>query len=246
MKKLLLTVLVTVCCWAANAQWSDDPTENNRITPLATEIYDHELKVSGDGTSFVVFNRPTGGNTATFLQIIDINGNMLFSDEGMLISNEQTLSWTMVDQLLFVDDDGNAIVVVVDCRHSAGEDISYTLYKVSPTGEMLWGENGLDLCGGATYGLVADMNIIQLEDGSYVCSWMVETNNVYIQLQRISKAGELLWDEANARLYDPSTPHEYPYLVNAGDNQFIVVFSRGTIFNRNIRARKFDANCSAV
>ena len=246
MKKFLLTFFIVSICLLTFAQWSSDPTENNRITPLSTEIYDHELKVSNDGTSFVVFNRPTGGNTATFLQIIDVNGNMLFSDQGMLISNEHTLGWTMVDQLLFIDDDGNAIVVVVDCRHSTNEMISYTLYKVSPTGEMLWDENGLDLCGGMAYGTIGCMNIIQLEDGSYVCAWMVESSNLYIQMQRISKAGELLWNEADARLYDPSTPHDYPYLVNAGENQFIVVFSKGTIFNRNLRARKFDTNCSAV
>ena len=247
MKKLLFTILIATFCCIVHAQWSDNPEENNRITPLATEIYDHELKVSNDGTSFVVFNRPTGGNTATFIQIIDVNGNMLFSDQGKMISNEQTLSYTMYDQLLFVDDDGNAIVVVVDCRHSSGEDISYTLYKVSPTGEMLWGENGLDLCQGTAYGLIASMNIIQLEDGSYVCSWMVESSSLYIQMQRISKTGELLWNETDARLYDPSVYHEYPYLVNAGNNQFIVVYTKTpSIFNRNVRARKFDTNCAAV
>ena len=246
MKKVLLTALLISGYLSVTAQWSDNPAENNRITPLGTEIYDHEIKVSNDGTSFIVFNRPTGGNTATFLQIIDINGNMLFSDQGMLISNKQTLSWTMVDQLLFIDDDGNAIIVVVDCRHSAGYDISYTLYKVSPTGEMLWDDDGLDLCGGMAYGTIGCMNIVQLEDGSYVCAWMVEGSNLYIQLQRISKSGELLWNEEDVRLYNSSIPHDYPYLVNAGDNQVILVFSRGPLFSRNVRARKIDIDGTSV
>jgi len=137
MKKILFTLIILAISMVALAQWSNNPEENNRITPLATEIYDHELKVAGNGTSFVVFNRPFGGNIATFLQIIDVNGNMLFSDQGKLISNKHTWSFTMAGELLFVDDDGNALVVVADCRNSAADDMSYTLYKVSQTGEML-------------------------------------------------------------------------------------------------------------
>jgi len=246
MKNFLLTFFIATISVVAYAQWSDNPEENNRITPLATEIYDHELKVSGNGTSFVVFNRPTGGTTATYIQIVDINGNMLFPEQGKLISNKQTLSWTMTNELLFVDDDGNAIVVVSDCRNSAADDLSFTLYKVSPTGEMLWGNNGLDLCNGMAYDLVADMKIVQLEDGSYVCAWMVESSTLYIQLQRISKTGELLWNEAEARLYSSSTFYEYPYLVNAGTNQIIVVFSKGMMYNKTLKAQKFDINGSPV
>ena len=242
MKKILFTLFITAISMIAFAQWSNNPAENNRITPLATEIYDHDLKVAGNGTTFVVFNRPMGGNTATFVQIIDINGNMLFSDQGKLISNKHTWSFTMAGELLFVDNDGNALVVVADCRNSAADDMNYTLYKVSQTGEMLWGENGLDLCGGLSYGLVADIKIVQLEDGSYVCAWMVESSTLYIQLQRISKTGELLWNESVTRLYSTSAFHEYPYLVNAGNNQVIVVYQKGVMYNKTLRAQKFDIN----
>ena len=247
MKKILFTLFITAISMIAFAQWSSNPAENNRITPLATEIMDHDLKVTNNGTSFVVFNRTFGGNIATFLQIIDVNGYMLFSDQGKLISNKHTWSFTMAGELLFVDDDGNALVVVADCRNSAADDMSYTLYKVSQTGEMLWGENGLDLCGGMAYGLVADIKIVQLEDGSYVCAWMVEgTTTLYIQLQRISKTGELLWNETVTRLYSTSALHEYPYLVNAGNNQVIVVYQKGVMYNKTLRAQKFDINGAPV
>jgi len=83
------------------------------------------------------------------------------------------------------------------------------------------------------------MKIIQLEDGSYVCAWEVEgTTTVYIQLQRISKTGELLWNEAVTRLYSASTFYEYPYLVNAGNNQALVVFSKGMMYNKTIKSAK--------
>ena len=247
MRKLLLTVLVAAGCLVATAQWSDDPSENNRITPLSTEIYDHDLKVSKAGTSFVVFNRPTEGTTATFLQIVDVNGNMLFPEQGKLISDKPTLSWTLVNELLFVDSDGNAILLVSDCRNSSGNGLSYTLYKVSPTGEMLWGANGLDLCNGMAYDLVACMKIVQLEDETYVLAWSVyHGNDSYIQMQRISKTGQLLWNESEARIYNATVPHEYPFLVNAGNNQIIVVFSRGSMYSKTVRAQKFDINCAPI
>ena len=248
MKNLFLTLLITAIGMIAFAQWSNDPAENNRITPLDTEIYDHDLKVTNNGTSFVVFNRPTGGNIATYIQIIDINGNMLFSEQGKLISNKPTWSWTMAGEILFVDNDGNALVMVTDCRNDpSGLDISYTLYKVSPTGEMLWGDDGIDLCEGMAYGLVADIKIVQLEDGSYVCAWMVEESNVYIQLQRISQNGELLWNKTEARIYESSASNEYPYLVNSENNNVIVVFYRGpSIFNKALKARKLNINGTAV
>jgi hypothetical protein len=247
MKNLLFTVLLALSCLVANAQWSDNPAENNRITPLGTEIYDCNIGTSNDGASFITFNRPMGGNVATFLQIVDVNGNKLFSDDGMMVSNKKTISWTQVNELMFVDDDGNVIISVSDCRNSAGEDLSYTLYKVSPTGEMLWGENGIDLCGGIAYELLACMRIIQLEDGNYVCAWSVyQGEDSYIQLQKISKTGTLLWN--NIRIYEPSVINEYPYLANAGDNQVIVAYSRnaGSFGNRNIRARKIASDGSNV
>ena len=247
MQRIIFTLSLLFGCLITNAQWNGNPAENNRITPLGTEIYDFEFGTSSDGTSFITFNRPMG-NVATFLQIVDVNGNMLFSEDGMLVSNHPTLSWTQTNQLLLVDDDGNAIISVSDCRNSTGEDLSFTLYKVSPTGEMLWGENGIDLCGGIAFELIASMNIIQLEDGNYVCAWSVyQGDDGYIQLQKISKTGNLLWGDA-VKIIEPSAVIDYPYLVNAGNNQVIVVFSRvtGSFVNKNLRARKIDSDGANV
>ncbi|MDR2971890.1 MAG: fibronectin type III domain-containing protein [Bacteroidales bacterium] len=248
MKKELFTILLAVVCMITNAQWNDNPAENNRITPLGTEIYDFEFGTSNDGTTFITFNRPTGGVTATFIQIVDVNGNMLFSDAGKMISNKPTLSWTMTNQLIFVDDDGNAIIVVCDCRNSTGTGISYALYKVSPTGEMLWGEDGIDLCGGMEYETLARMNVIQTEDGNYVCAWSVyQGEDAYIQMQKISKTGTLLWN--NVRIEAPPLMIDYPYLVNAGNNQVIVTFSKktaGMYSNRTLTARKIASDGANV
>jgi hypothetical protein len=246
MKKSLLTFLMILIGLLAYAQWSDNPNKNNRITPLGADIYDHEIKMTKTGASFIVFTRPMEGNIATFLQIVDKNGILLFPEEGKLISHKNTISFTMVSDLLFVDRDDNAIIAVTDCRNSNNSELSYSLYKVSPTGELLWGNEGIDLACGNAYYLVHNMKFSQLEDGSYVCAWGVTQwdERSYIQMQRISPAGDLLWKDEEARLYSSSFDYEYPYLVSAGNNQVILVFSRGN--GSYLTARKIDFDGSRV
>jgi len=248
MKKQLFSFLLTLNFFVLNAQWSDNPSENNRITALGTDIYDFAFGTSGNGTTAITYNHPLGGNVATFFQTVDVNGYKQFSDAGMLVSNEQTLSWTQSNELMFLDDDGNTIIAVSDCRNSTGEGLSYTLYKVSPTGEMLWGGNGIDLCGGMAFDLIASMKMIQLEDGHYVCAWSVyQGDDSYIQLQKISKTGTLLWGNA-VRIFESGVANDYPYLVNAGNNQIIVAYSRvtGMFTTKNLRARKIASDGSNV
>ena len=248
MKKTLFTFLSALNFLVINAQWSDNPLENNRITALGTEIYDFAFGTSSNGTTSITYNHPLGGNVATFFQTVDIEGYKQFPDQGMMISHEQTLSWTQTNELMFLDDDGNTVIAVSDCRNSTGEALSYTLYKVSQTGEMLWGENGIDLCGGIVFDLVACMRIIQLEDGHYVCAWSVyQGEDSYIQLQKISKTGTLLWGDA-VRIFESGVANDNPYLVNAGNNQIIVAYSRvtGMFTTKNLRARKIASDGSNV
>jgi hypothetical protein len=247
MKNFQILFLLFLCCFISHAQWSDDPSENNRITPLATPIYDFNLGTANDGTAFITYTRPIG-NIATFLQVVDRNGNMPFTEQGVMVSHETTIPWTQINELMLVDDDGNAIISVSDCRNSSGEDMSYTLYKVSPSGEMLWGASGVDLCGGMAFELIANMNIVQLEDGHYVCAWSVyQGNDGYIQFQKISKTGTVLWGDA-VKIFEPSVVNNYPYLVNAGNNQVLVIYSRetGSFTSKNLKARKIDSNGANV
>lgn len=246
MKKTLLSSIMLLVCLMVSAQWSNDPAVNNRITPEWQNIYDSDFKVNKDGVTFIYFNAPKNGTTVSFLQILDKEGNKLFPDEGKIIAQERTLTYTMVNDLIMVDSDGNAILIVCDCRNSASDalDLSFTAYKVSPTGEMLWSEEGVDLCRGYANNMMAKMVMIQLEDGSYLFGWNQLTGYTEsgeemlgIQMERLSKEGELLWDQPIAIKSDTET-YTYPYLVNAGNNQAILVYLKGT--NQDIMARKID------
>lgn len=236
--KILITVFM-MGCLIANAQWSDNPAVNTRISTSGSSVYDYGTGVSSDGKVYITFLTPRSGNTATVLQILDTEGNRLFDDAGKLVSHERTMSFTVVGDLLFVDRDGNAIIAVTDYRSTTSNDLSYTLYKVSPSGGMLWSGSGIRLCDSYR---VSHMRFAQLEDGSYVFAWVIDYR--YIQLQRISEDGEFIWDEEEVRLYHSSIDHSFPHLVNAGNNQVILMYTRGS--GSTVTARKLDFDGSPV
>ena len=215
MKKVLLTLLLIAGCMSAMAQWTDNTYENNRITPKDMSMYATDFMVTPDGMTYYVINRPLNGNIATCLQIIRKDGTLMFPEEGKIISNEITKSYTVINDLIQIDKDNNALIAVHDCRNSNETDkrLSYTIYKVSPTGENLWGENGVDIEEGHANGIEAAIRMIQLEDGSYVFAWMVDNGNVMsLKLQKRSNDGELIWNEEIA---DNEITHQFPYLTNA-------------------------------
>ncbi len=167
----------------------------------------------------------------------------------MLVSDTATYSWTQVNDMLLVDSNDNAIVMVSDCRHDeTGSNLSYSAYKISPEGEMLWGDYGVDIHrGGGSF--VACMKALELEDGSFVFVWQEgityddETFVYGIRAERVSADGELLWDEP-LMITTSTSNYECPMIENAGSNQFIIVYAQGG--NDNIYARKVDFDGSSV
>jgi hypothetical protein len=243
MKKILLFLVGTLYCVGTMAQWTDDPSLNNRITADGASLYDAVPVVSKNGITYLVFNKLVDGNIATYVQIIDKEGNKLFPDEGKLISAKKTWTFTLVNQLAFADNDGNVLLLVLDTRSDSPDNsLNLVIYKVSPTGELLWGEDGIDINHGIAYGMEAQIKVIQLEDGSYVFAWSrTASPERSIQLQRLSGNGEFLWDK-NLELKETNVVYNYPYLTNAGNNTFVLVYTRGTA----IMAKKLDFDGESI
>lgn len=247
MKKGLLTCICALLCLSAVAQWKDNPSEALLGWPDGKSYYANEIQIGEDGTTWLCVYHPQNGTIATTVQAIDSTGVKLLGEEGLLVSEERNMTYTVVNQLIMVDKDGNAIVVVHDLRNSPSEEqlLSYTIYKVSPEGEMLWGNEGLSIDGGISYETSAAMKVIQLEDGSYVFAWMRTNGNLFaIEMQRVSNDGEFLWNAEDVRLIDNTSTYMYPYLINSGDNQFILVYAKGS--NQDLYARKIDFDGTSV
>lgn len=258
MKKELLLSLCALCFSFANAQWNPDPEANNLIVPGGTSYYATELNIAPDGTAWFMYYHPNLINaeneydTANVVyeyrvQAIDKDGNKLFGDElGLLVSNYPARSWCVVNKYTAFDNDGNFIIAVHDCRNSPdGNALSYTAYKISPQGEMLWDEDGVSLDGGIASDVSAAMSLTALDDNSVVFAWMRDVNGLMrVDLQRVSAEGVPQWDIDEVSLYSATTPYWYPYVVNAGSNQVILVYGRGA--SSDLYARKLDFDGTQV
>lgn len=129
----------------ALAQWSADPAVN---TPIATRPdVQEQSKLSPDGSGgwYVSWydNDPNGGTPFgydVYLQRLDASGRLLWPLPGLLVA-DRGVSWT-TDYDLVADRDGNAVLAFVDDRWGTW---TITVAKVSPSGDMLWGPDGVQV-----------------------------------------------------------------------------------------------------
>lgn len=249
MKNLVVTLFLFFGMLSAYGQWIE-----NQGIPIVTEgtsIYDNKTVVGKDGTTYFLGYCPnlkeaedeydTDNVVYEYrLQAIDKNGVRKFGDLGLLISDYPNRSYCVVNDYLYLDKEGNIIVVVFDARAHEYEDLmgAYA-YKISPEGEKLWGEDGVLLGNGRD--LVAAMRMVELTDGSIVFAWMRSHGQLLaIDLQRITAKGEPQWEPTEVGLNDETVTYQYPYLVDAGMNQFILVYAKGGAQDLYVRKMDFD------
>lgn len=258
MKKLSALVIALIAMINAYGQWSDLETGIPIVTE-GTSMYNNEAIVGDDGTTYFLYYHPNLKEAEdeydTYnviyeyrLQAIDKDGNRKFGDLGILISDYPNRSYCVINDYMYIDKDGNVVLVVSDgrdCEDGKTFQGAYA-YKVSPEGEMLWGEEGITLDWNSE--LLAAMKIIGLPDGSYVFAWMRTASEVSqvmtIKLQRLTADGEPQWDADDVALTSETVTYQYPYLVDAGMNQFILVYVKGGA--QDIYARKIDFDGTSV
>ncbi|MBO7317402.1 MAG: hypothetical protein J6U43_01605, partial [Bacteroidales bacterium] len=249
-KTLLLVASAVMACTSALGQWNSNNAENILAWPEDRSYYSEEMEMTPDGGVWIAVAHPRNGAQASIgLQLIDSLGNYKF-EEPLLVSDYPARTWISCGQILFVDRDGNAIVSVVDFRYAPnGVDYeNHTVYKISPEGEFLWGEDGITLEGENVYDLVAGMSMCQLSDGSYVFAWMhnreENRNMMSIEMQRVSPEGEMLWKAEDVRLHDEKITYQCPYVVDGGNNQVVLLYAKGS--SQDLMARKLDFDGTPV
>lgn len=230
--------------------------ETNVINP-ETIAYDWDFNITPDGSVLTAWNGPgsDGKGISTYFNIHDKDGNSKFAEGAMLIDEFPSKLYTTAKQLTLLDRDNNTIIAYQTLQNAFNAGLetnineNYRLYKISPEGEMLWGENGIDLNRGkyseTTQGC---LSMVQIEDGSYYFAWVEYTwygdyEIGTIHLERVSQNGEMIWDEPII-LGDGITPLTFPYLVNAGNNQVIMVYAKGS--GQELHAKKLDFDGTEV
>lgn len=241
MKRLLL-VLCLLSSGIASAQWSD-----KEIQLCERDLYDFEIaSVPEDGSFYIVYNGPAPqapANIRFSVLYYNKDGQPVW-DKEVVVSDKPFMGWTMVNQLCAVDAEGNLILSVSDSRYTDGNIPMYNAYKISREGKQLWGDDGIGLSTDFE-NLNHSMNIVPLEDGSCVFAWFQQESEFgYIRMQRLSASGEKLWGEAGKRIESEQEEYAWPMAVKAGNNEFILLFSKGSI--QDFYARKMDFDGTSV
>ena len=185
----------------------------------------------------------TDGSYHVYLQKLNSEGVSQFSDGGMLISDNNNSSWIAVYHLnLAIDDENNAIITFVDQRSGTWQVYAY---KVSPNGQMLWGENGLSISNSSSDNI--SPRLVVLQDNSVAVSW--SQNYTSIAMQRISSDGELLWGDGiiiSNLMASLLSPH--PIINSNGDLLLQWISQTGQVWaaDSKLYLQKYNYDGSAV
>jgi len=249
MSKKMAMVFVGVVIAGAGlfAQWSDDPAVNTVISDTTGTQIMPKIVVKENGESFVSwFSAMVGWRFDVYMQRLDADGNKLWAEEGLLISDNPTESWVS-DYGLALDSDSCVVLVNHDFRTGFGDAFAW---RISPEGQFLWGNDGIQL----TNDTLANYspNLLPLEQGDIVFVWNIvppdTLEEIQVGLQRLSKEGQPQW---GSDLIIGDTMHNYqPSILRTENDNFILAWNRAESFDTmpgqenvlHIFAQKFDSS----
>ena len=149
MKKLFTFVVMAVFAMsAAFANWHPSDTEAIR---LDKEGADGQVQMktirTDDGKIILTWLRgELTGNLFSYqlhLQIFDANGDAMFGDEGIIVCDKRTRTWT-TDYALALASNGDILLGYTDVRNDPNEENAESyLYRYTQQGVPVWGVDGI-------------------------------------------------------------------------------------------------------
>ena len=221
-KLLLIMILffLLVSSSIVHAQWSSSSSVNTVISDLSGEQVIPKVGILSNGNYFVSWFSKENANYDTRLQLLDPQGNELWEHNGILVSDNATSTW-VTDFDMEIDNTDCAIITFQDYRDAGNTNIY--AYRISATGEFLWGDNGVALSSNTNFEGAPKCTVT--DEGSRIFAWQSEYD---VRLQKISEAGDLLWGDEGIILHNDDIRYAWPHLLPAGDDNTYLVWSKET------------------
>ncbi|MDT3695240.1 MAG: T9SS type A sorting domain-containing protein [Ignavibacterium sp.] len=235
---LLIFIFLTV---GITAQWSSNPALNLTVCDTTGEQALAKIVSTSDGGCYISWFDTRSGSYNVYLQRLDPLGNKLWVPNGLLVSNNPQDTW-ITDYDLLADDNDNAIIAFSDIRN--GGNLNPVVYAISPTGDFLWGNNGIVL--NPTSDFQPNPKLAKTNDGNIVVAWIISTARSQVGLQKISPAGTKLWGSNPIILQSATEGLNYPDIVTS-DSGGVILFHTATTGNFpaqtvKLRAKKLNSN----
>lgn len=227
-KKIFTFAILLILSNLSFAQWSDNAYINKILSADLNKSMLPKIAVCPNGNYYVSWMYDDNLNFNTYLHYYDKNGNQLW-EEPLLISDHQTRTW-ITDYSLIADKDNCAVITFQDIRNYnlIIDNSDVFAYRISPTGEFLWGKDGINLSPNANL-FTASPKVCETKEGNYIVAWNAaqETfrdtvpDKCMIFISKLNKDGEILWENP-IKLQDTLWQFFFPNLVASGDDDFII------------------------
>jgi len=237
-------IFLLFSCQFILAQWSSDPLSNTQLSNSPGEQVIPKVAVCSNSDLYVSWFSNESGNYNVRLQLLDKDGNELWSPNGILVSNHEQMSW-LTDWDLAVDTANFAVLTFQDIRSGNNNPIAY---RVSPDGEMMWGNDGISLSNSANF--EPSPKVCATDAGNAVFAWQSEASGgSEIYLQKITADGQTLWSDGI--IYSSTgVDYTYPYLRPATNDQVFLIWHKQTgptwAPNRGLYVQLLDADGNFV
>ncbi|MCD4707827.1 MAG: T9SS type A sorting domain-containing protein [Candidatus Sabulitectum sp.] len=240
MKTSTVVLFVIVC--SLFAQWSSDPGVNLMISSAAGEGFGSRIALGTSGDSFVSWAAEGASGSDMRLQRLDLLGNAMWGSDGILV--RECFAYELVLQYDLATDLSGAAILAFSVWSGSG--FSVYAYRISPDGDMLWGEEGILLSDTsiassfATFAQAAPTN-----SGDVVLSWSLISapDSACTVIQRITPDGNLLWGDGI--VLEPDGDAVYCWeasLCPTGTDDVILVYtySNAEGWDKRIYAMRYD------
>jgi hypothetical protein len=216
------------------AQWEPNTSINTLVSNDTTNTI--KSITASDGSTYVLYWRDSDASPELRVQLLDANGVQQFGPNGRLIppifNQNATLSYDLA-----LDAEDNLIVAF----NTALAPQPIHVQKISPTGDLLWGNAGL-LAGNGEQPQLQILN-----NGDVLLAWK-PSNAVKSVVRAISGSGELLWTAPRIISTTNTAPSYIDGLFKYPEGDVLVFFHEASAANAPtyLLAQRYTATGDSV
>lgn len=160
----------------------------------ASWVGDYDMTVDASGNAIIAFpDIRNAGINNIYVYKISPEGTFLWGADGISLSADTTAGYDNMVPVLFSSNDHSTYVA----WQRMGDSTSIKMNRLSPTGDKLWGENGVTIS--AFNGSYTWPQIIQSDADNILLKYYFDTGDYPITIRRINVAkydtgGQRLWN----------------------------------------------------
>jgi hypothetical protein len=195
MKTHAVSCVLTIAAIAlpAAGRWPTDPSQNLRICGRPEMQFDTRVLLAPDNGWYVSWvDRGTGWDI--YVQRLDAAGTAMWPPGGVLAATRSGLATQGVD--VAVDGEDHIVIAFHDVRDGFNQIVAT---RISPTGEQVWGADGVQLTDVADSDYVGRPQVATPDDGEIVVAWSRNrgetTEDLRLEMQRLLPDGSPIWNE---------------------------------------------------